>query len=125
MNQARLLALAAALALTATTAQAQLQGFGRPTAGVYGGYSHPNGDFKSEAGDGWHAGALIKMRAYGALDLRVDGGFSKFAKKNIPLQLENGDTLSFHTDANVAYGTLAAHLNLGPDSAAYPGDNTI
>jgi hypothetical protein len=122
MNQTRLsvlaLSLVAAGALPVTTAGAQ-EGFGRPTVGVFGGVSLPSGDFNDEVGTGWHAGALLKARAYGVLDVRLDGTYSKFAKKDIV-----GTIATVTTDGRVFYGTLNALVNLGPDSAAYPGDNS-
>ena len=95
-------------------------GPGRPTAGIFGGVTTPNGDFKDEVGTGWHAGGFVKMRAYGALDVRLDGAYTKFGKKNI-----EGTGVTLSTDANVTFGALNALVNLGPDSAGYPGDNTI
>jgi hypothetical protein len=79
-----------------------------------------SGDFKVEVGNGWHAGGLIKMRAYGPLDVRVDGTYVKLGSKDI---VEDLATVS--TDASIVFGTLNALLNLGPDSAAYPGDNSL
>ncbi|HEX6574710.1 MAG TPA: hypothetical protein VF042_07025 [Gemmatimonadaceae bacterium] len=109
------------IALSATDVVAQRpQGPGRPTAGIFGGYTGPTGDFGDEVGNGWHVGALIKMRLYGALDGRIDGTYAKFGKKDIP-----GEEFAFHTDANTAFATFDAHINLGPDSAAYPGDNSV
>ena len=107
------------IALISTSAGAQ-QGPGRPTAGIFGGITTPNGDFKDEAGNGWHAGALVKMRAYGVLDVRLDGSYHKFAKKDL-----EGTIATLTTDANMIIGTLNALVNLGPDSASYPGDNSI
>jgi len=102
-------------------AAAQGSGFGtRPTAGIFGGVTLPRGDFTEESGLGWHAGALLKMRVYQFLDLRLDGTYSKLGKKTL-----RGDTITIKTDASVQFATLDAVLNLGPDSAAYPGDNTI
>lgn len=122
MSQLRLSIVAFALTSAfATNAVAQdPTGFGRPTAGIFGGVSLPNGDFSDEVGTGWHAGALFKMRAYKALDVRVDGTFTKFAEKKIV-----GTIASVETYASVIQGTLNALLNLGPDSAAYPGDNSV
>ena len=115
------------IALTAVSlgvtenASAQGGGFGtRPTAGIFGGVTSPKGDFKDEAGIGWNAGALAKMRLYKSLDVRVDGTYAKFGKKTI-----EGTTASVETDAKIIFGTLDALVNMGPDSAAYPGDNSI
>jgi hypothetical protein len=119
MNQTRLSVLALSLiAVLSTTARAQ-EGFGRPTAGVFGGVTLPSGDFNDEVGTGWHAGGLIKARAYGVLDVRVDGTYSKFAKKDIV-----GTIATVTTNGRVVFGTVNALVNLGPDSAAYPGDNS-
>ena len=60
------------------------------------------------------------MRAYKALDVRVDGTFTKFAEKEIVFT-----NASVETYASVIQGTLNALLNLGADSAAYPGDNSV
>jgi len=119
MNQTRLSVLALSLiAALSTTASAQ-QGFGRPTVGIFGGVTLPSGDFNDEVGTGWHAGGLIKARAYGVLDVRVDGTYGKFAKKDIV-----GTIATVTTDGRVLFGTVNALVNLGPDSAAYPGDNS-
>lgn len=121
MNQARLPLVAITLmAALASHANAQTPGPGRPTAGIFGGGSLPSGDFNDEVGTGWHAGALLKMRAYGALDVRVDGAYSKFAKKDIV-----GTLATVTTNAHLIHGTLDGQVNLGPDSAAYPGDNSV
>ena len=120
MNHARLSLLAIAMIALASTAPAQTPGPGRPTVGIFGGGSLPSGDFNDEAGNGWHAGALVKMRAYGALDLRLDGAYSKFGKKDLV-----GSIATVTTDTRLTQGTLDALVNLGPDSAAYPGDNSV
>ncbi len=114
-------ALALASAGITDRAGAQSSGFGtRPTAGIFAGVTSPKGDFKDEAGLGWNAGALAKIRLYRALDVRVDGTFAQFGKKNIV-----GTDASVATDAKIIFGTLSALVNMGPDSAAYPGDNSI
>ena len=121
MSKLRLSLFAIALISFTGTASAQdPTGFGRPTAGIFGGVSLPNGDFGDEVGTGWHAGGLFKMRAYKALDVRVDGTFTKFAEKKIV-----GTIASVETYGSVIQGTLNALVNLGPDSAAYPGDNSV
>ena len=122
MHRLRLSLLATTLiAFSAGEALAQVQpGPGRPTAGIFGGYTTPTRDFGDEVGNGWHAGALLKMRIYGALDGRIDGTYSKFAKKNLAFE-----DATLTTDASTTFGTLDLHLNLGPDSAAYPGDNSV
>jgi hypothetical protein len=122
MSQLRLSIVAIALTTAfATNALAQdPTGFGRPTAGIFGGISLPNGDFNDEVGTGFHGGALFKMRVYKALDARIDGTFTKFAEKKIV-----GTIASVETYGSVIQGTLNALLNLGPDSASYPGDNSV
>ena len=120
MNHARLSLVAMAMVTLAFQAQAQTPGPGRLTAGIFGGGTLPSGDFKDEAGNGWHAGGLLKMRIYGALDARLDGAYSKLGKKNIV-----GTTATVSTDTRVIQGTLDALVNLGSDSAAYPGDNSV
>ncbi len=92
----------------------------RATAGVFGGVTFPRGDFSDEVATGWNAGGLLKIRAYKALDLRVDGTYMKFGKKDLL-----GTTTPITTDANIVAGTVNGLLNLGPDSAAYPGDNSV
>jgi hypothetical protein len=125
MNRARLLLLAVTLiASFATRVDAQM-GIGRPTAGIFGGITTPRGDFSDEVGNGWHAGVMAKLRVYGALDVRVDGTYARLGKKSVDVQLSNGDTIVFHTDASVPFGTVGLSINLGPDSAEYPGDNTV
>ena len=121
MNQVRLSLLALTVAAAfSSQADAQTMGPGRLTAGIFGGGTLPSGDFNDEAGGGWHAGGLIKMRAYGALDVRLDGAYSKLGKKDIV-----GTIATVTTDTHIVQGTLDALVNLGPDSAAYPGDNTV
>lgn len=107
------------IAAFAETAEAQ-GGFGRPTAGIFGGVTLPSGDFNDEVGTGWHAGGLVKMRAFKALDIRLDGTFNKFAEKEIVASIATVETY-----ASLVHVNLDALVNLGPDSAAYPGDNTI
>lgn len=120
MNHARLSLLAIAMVALASQAPAQTQGPGRLTAGIFGGGTLPSGDFNDEAGNGWHAGALLKMRMYGALDARLDGAYSKLGEKDLV-----GTIATVTTDTRVIQGTLDALVNLGPDSAAYPGDNSV
>jgi hypothetical protein len=121
----RLLVSVTAVALVASVAAAarcEAQGgFGtRPTAGIFGGVTFPRGDFSDEVGTGWHAGALAKIRLYGPLDLRLDGTYSRFGEKKFDVV-----DISIETYGTIAFGTLNALLNLGPDSAAYPGDNSL
>ena len=119
MNQIRTIVVAVFIgASVASTARAQ--GPGRPTAGIFGGVSSVSGDFKDEVGNGWLAGGLIKMRAWGPLDVRVDGTYVKLGSKEIA-----GAGVTVTTDGKIAFGTLNALLNLGPDSASYPGDNSV
>ncbi|MEO5590528.1 MAG: outer membrane beta-barrel protein [Gemmatimonadaceae bacterium] len=109
------------LAGTAVPAFAQSAGIGtRPTLGVYGGLTFPRGDLTDEVGAGWNAGAMFKIRAYKALDLRLDGTYIKFGRKDI-----EGTTVPIQTDGEIRAGTVSGLLNLGPDSAAYPGDNSV
>ena len=119
MNQIRTLFVAAIL-VTSVATSARAQGPGRPTAGIFGGVSSVSGDFKNEVGNGWLAGGLIKMRAWGPLDVRVDGTYVKLGSKEIV-----ASDVTVTTDARIAFGTINALLNLGPDSAAYPGDNSV
>lgn len=96
-------------------------GFGsRATAGVFGGITLGNGEFGDEVGRGWHAGALAKTRAFGVLDLRIDGTYAKLGKKNFV-----GTTRTVSTNALITFGTVNALINLGADSAEYPGDNAV
>jgi hypothetical protein len=124
MNRARRTLLAIALVAAPSAAFAQ-DGFGRPTAGIFGGVTTPRGTLGEEGGNGWNAGILLKMRAYRALDLRVDGTYAKLGAQTFDIPLVTGDTAIGHLDAKMPFATLAAHINLGPDSAEYPGDNTV
>jgi hypothetical protein len=119
MNHARQLLLAIGIS-AAFSATGEAQGPGRPTAGIFGGFAVPSGDFKQEVGNGWLAGGLIKMRAYGSLDVRVDGTYVKFGSKDLAVT-----EATVATDASMIFGTLNVLLNMGPDSAAYPGDNSV
>lgn len=124
MKQARL-SLLAVLLIVAVAATAGAQGFGRPTAGIYGGLSSPRGTLGDEAGNGWNAGVLLKVRAYKALDIRVDGTYAKFGAIDFDIPIAVGDTAAGRLDPKVLFGTLNLQVNLGPDSAEYPGDNTV
>ena len=119
MNHVRQIVLAMAIP-AAFAATAQGQGPGRPTVGIFGGVTSVNGDFKDEVGNGWLAGGLIKMRAYGSLDLRADGTYVKLGSRDLA-----GTAATVSTDASIVFGTLNALLNLSPDSADYPGDNHV
>jgi opacity protein-like surface antigen len=124
MKQARL-SLFAVILLAVVSPSLEAQGPGRPTLGIYGGIASPRGVLGDEAGNGWNAGVLLKMRVFKALDLRVDGAYAKFAALDFDIPIASGDTAFGHLDAKVPFGTLNIHLNLGPDSAEYPGDNTV
>ena len=124
MKQARLSVFAIIL-LAGVSSSVEAQFLARPTAAVYGGLVTPRGDFGNDVANGWLAGVLIKARAFRALDLRIDGNYAKLGKETTVLSNQDGDTLIIDTDGKVPYGTLNAHLNLGPDSAEYPGDNTV
>ena len=110
------------LAAAAAPLKAEAQGGfgGRPTAGIFGGASLPRGAFDDEVGIGWHGGALAKIRLYGPLEARVDGTYSKFSEKDLV-----GTDATVTTSTTVGFGTISGVLNLGTDSAAYPGDNTV
>ncbi len=92
----------------------------KPQLGIFAGGTLPNGDFKQETDIGWNAGALLKVRVTRTIDLRVDGMFTQLGSKNIDFGNAEVDSKS-----NVALASLLAELNLGPDSAQYPGDNSI
>jgi hypothetical protein len=125
MNRARQ-ALLALLILAAMSTNAKAQLLARPTLGVFGGVTTPRGDFQDEVSNGWNAGVLIKARLYRALDIRLDGAYSKLGEKTVIIPVNNlEDTVIFHTDGTLPFGTLNVHANLGPDSAEYPGDNTV
>jgi hypothetical protein len=124
MKRGRVSLLAIAL-VAAASVEAHAQFLARPTAGIFGGLTTPRGDFGNEVANGWNAGVMIKARLYRALDLRVDGTYAKFGREHIVIPLNPTDTVVFDTDATLPFATLDAHLNLGPDSAEYPGDNTI
>ena len=124
MRQARL-SLFALLLIAAASSSIEAQGPGRLTAGIFGGIASPRGSLGDEAGTGWNAGALLKMRALRALDIRVDGTYAKFADLDFDIPLASGDSAHGHLDAKMPFGTVNLHLNLGPDSAEYPGDNTV
>jgi hypothetical protein len=108
------------LALLPIAAKAQ-SGFGtRPTVGIFGGVTIPSGPFSNQVKFGAHAGGLASLRLYQQLDARIDGAWNKFGEKKI-----DATTFQLETYATVIYGTLNAVLNVGPDSAAYPGDNSV
>ena len=109
--------MAAALLITGEQAQAQ---FRKPQLGIYGGGTLPLGDLKDDTNTGWHAGGLLKARVTGSIDARLDVAYAKFGSKEFNL-----GTATVNSESNLLFGTLNAELNLGPDSAAYPGDNSI
>ena len=92
----------------------------KPTAGIFGGVTFPRGEFDQEVSTGWNAGGLGKIRMYGPLDLRIDGTYTKFSKHDL---VATGGTVT--TNASAIFGTVGGLLNLGTDSAAYPGDNSV
>lgn len=113
----RMLAIAGITVSTPAGAQGL---FSNPQLGILGGVTLPTGELKEDTEIGWHAGGFFKIRITGPLDARIDGAYNKFGSQNFEFPNANID---FDTD--VSYGTLGALLNLGPDSASYPGDNTI
>lgn len=117
-----LLMIIPAMAGVTPSAQAQRVIPGRFSAGVFGGFSKPTGGFKVLAGSGWHGGGFLKADISGSFDMRLDGTISRFGKKEIELT-EPDATVTSNT--RVAFGTLSGVLNLGSDSAAYPGDNSV
>ena len=122
MNQIGKMIFAATVAasLVLLVPDVKAQGPGRPTAGIFAGVTSANGQFGDEVKNGWFAGGLIKMRAYGAIDVRVDGNYVKFGRNEVVAELS-----SITTDASMVFGTLNALVNFGPDSATYPGDNSV
>lgn len=126
MNRVFSLLAVFGVVMIAATAEAQSGFTERPTLGVFGGFTLPKGDFKDEVGSGWHAGALAKIRAYKALDIRLDGTYVKFGTKEFPGVNETGSPIAtLKTDGKITFGTLDAVVNMGPDSAMYPGDNSV
>jgi opacity protein-like surface antigen len=92
----------------------------QPQLGVFGGFTKPTGEFKDETGNSWNAGALFKLRVTRTFDLRLDAMYSKLGSREVQF------TDAFIKSAsNVVLGSLLAELNLGPDSAQYPGDNAV
>ncbi|MGK2963972.1 MAG: outer membrane protein [Gemmatimonadaceae bacterium] len=92
----------------------------QPQLGIYGGLTLPRGDWKLETDLGWHAGALGKVRVTRTFDARIDGAFSRLGSKSIDFA-----NASVESESELLFGTLVAELNLGPDSAQYPGDNSV
>jgi opacity protein-like surface antigen len=120
LNTVRFLSMLA-IAAVAMSARAEAQGlFTKPQLGILGGVTLPTGELEEDAATGWHAGGFFQIRLRGALDARLDGAYNKLGSKTFDF-----DSAVIDFDANVAFGSLSAVLNLGPDSAAYPGDNSI
>ena len=110
-----------AIAGLGVSTQAGAQGlFSNPQVGILGGITQPTSELKEDAKTGWHAGGFFKIRITGPLDARIDGAYNKFGSQNFEFQ-----NASIDFDNDLSYGTLGALLNLGPDSASYPGDNSI
>lgn len=91
-----------------------------PQFGIFAGGTLPRGDFKAETEPGWNAGGLLKIRVTRSLDLRLDGMFTQLGTRTIDL-----GTAAVDSKSDVALASFLAELNLGPDSAQYPGDNTV
>lgn len=119
-KSALLLVAAMVTSMTPGVSRAQRVIPGRFAAGVFGGVSLPAGDFKDIVGKGWHGGALLKMDISRAFDLRVDGAYTPFGSKDVVF---TDAVVTTHT--KMTFATLSGVLNLGADSAAYPGDNSI
>lgn len=92
----------------------------QPQIGVSGGATVPTGDFKDDTGIGWNAGGLLKVRVWKSFDLRLDGLYSKLGSRN--LEFANA---TVNSESNLSAASLLVELNLGPDSAQYPGDNSV
>ncbi len=107
----------AALLAIGDEAGAQIR---QPQLGVYGGLTLPRGDLKLETDLGWHAGALGKVRVTRTFDARIDGAYSRLGSKTAEYP-----EASVESESELLFGTLVAELNLGPDSAQYPGDNSV
>lgn len=119
MNRTTFVATIAVTLLLAPTDRAGAQ-IREPQLGVSGGATVPIGGFKEETGIGWNAGGLLKVRVWKAFDLRVDGLYSKLGSRN--LEFANA---TVNSESNLTVASLLLELNLGPDSAQYPGDNHI
>jgi hypothetical protein len=108
-------------ALIAVSAPAEAQfKIRKPQLGLFGGLTLPRGDFSQETDPGWNAGALFKVRVTRTIDARIDGTYAKFGSQFI--EFANAEVES---QSEATFGTLLFELNLGPDSAAYPGDNSV
>lgn len=107
------------LVLSSDTAGAQFQ-IRKPQLGLFGGATLPRGDISEETDPGWNAGALFKVRLTRSIDARIDGTYSKLGSQFV--EFSNAEVES---ESELAFGTLLVELNLGADSAAYPGDNSV
>ena len=101
------------------TAGAQLR-IRKPQLGIFGGATLPRGDFGRETDPGWNAGALLKVRVTSSMDARIDGTYTKLGSQFVEFANAEVDSRS-----EVTFGTLLIEFNLGADSAAYPGDNSV
>ena len=123
MRKATLLMLTIpALLIAGESAEAQFH-IRKPQLGVYGGFTKPGGEFKDETGNSWNAGALFKLRLTRTFDIRLDAMYSKLGSRDI--SVTTGGTAEVRSRSNVVLGSVLAELNLGPDSAQYPGDNSV
>jgi hypothetical protein len=110
-----------AMLVLASASRASAQGLGtKPQLGIFGGLSSPKGDLRNETKNGWNAGALFKIRIAGPFDMRLDGAYSDLGTRTFNLT-----TAAVTSKTNVLFGALNGELNLGPDSAQYPGDNSV
>ncbi len=101
-------AVAAATLVAASVASAQAN-IPRPYAiGVYAGASMPFGDFKDQADIGYHVGAFGSTALSGNLNIRLDGAYSDFGRKDVAFQ---DATVSFKT--SMVHTTLDAEYSLG------------
>jgi opacity protein-like surface antigen len=119
MRKAPLLLLLAVTASFTVSQDAAAQ-IRKPQLGIYGGGALPRGDFKVETDYGWTVGALLKVRVTRTIDARIDGNYAKLGSQSI--EFSNADVES---ESELTFGSLLVELNLGPDSAAYPGDDSV
>ncbi len=119
MRKASLLLGTFGLAFLTASEQAGAQ-IRKPQLGIFAGGTLPNGAFKQETDLGWNAGGLLKVRVTRTLDLRVDGMFTQLGSKTVDF-----GNAEVESKSDVAFASLLAELNLGPDSAQYPGDNSV
>ena len=110
-----------ALLVSASASSASAQGFGtKPQLGIFGGLSSPKGELRNETKNGWNGGAMAKIRIAGPFDVRLDGAYSDLGTRTFNLT-----TAAVTSKTNVLFAALNGELNLGPDSAQYPGDNSL